>query len=141
LFSANLRDYLGSRASDSNINNGIKNTAENEPENFWVFNNGVTALVNGLTYKKQGTRYRLTLKGISIVNGAQTTGATSSLSEAPKKELSVPVKFIWTKSESLVENIIKYNNSKNKISTSDFRSNDSIQKRLKSEFAKIPDAE
>lgn len=45
LFSANLRGYLGSRVSDSNINNGIKTTAADEPNNFWIYNNGVTALV------------------------------------------------------------------------------------------------
>jgi hypothetical protein len=44
LFSANIRDYLGSRASDSNINYGIKQTAEEEPDNFFgvqQWNNGV----------------------------------------------------------------------------------------------------
>jgi hypothetical protein len=34
LFSANVRDYLGSRESDANINHGIKETANNSPENF-----------------------------------------------------------------------------------------------------------
>jgi hypothetical protein len=46
LFSANVRDYLGSRRSDANINNGIKTTADKEPHNFWVFNNGLTILVH-----------------------------------------------------------------------------------------------
>lgn len=46
LFSANVRDYLGSRKSDANINNGIKQTAQDEPENFWVFNNGITVLTH-----------------------------------------------------------------------------------------------
>src|SRR5262249_3439650 len=32
LFSANVRDYLGSRKSDANINNGIKLTAQQSPE-------------------------------------------------------------------------------------------------------------
>ncbi|MBR0847427.1 AIPR family protein [Bradyrhizobium diazoefficiens] len=52
LFSANVRDYLGSRDSDANINSGIKETATGTPENFWVYNNGVTALVNSLTVRK-----------------------------------------------------------------------------------------
>ena len=122
LFSANIRDYLGSRASDLNINYGIKQTAEEEPGNFWVFNNGVTALVNGLEAQERRGRHRITISGISIVNGAQTTGAIGSLSERPKKELTIPVRFISTKNEALVEDIIKYNNSQNKISASDFRS-------------------
>jgi hypothetical protein len=141
LFSANIRDYLGSRASDSNINYGIKQTAEDEPGNFWVFNNGITALVNGLQAKQQRKKLRVTIDGISIVNGAQTTGAIGSLAHKPTKELAVAVRFIWTKNEALVEDIIKYNNSQNKISASDFRSTDAIQKRLKAEFTKIPDAE
>jgi hypothetical protein len=141
LFSANIRDYLGSRASDSNINYGIKQTAEDQPQNFWVFNNGITALVNGLQSKLRSGKIRLTIDGVSIVNGAQTTGALGSLAERPKKNLSVPVRFIWTKNELLVEDIIKYNNSQNKISASDFRSTDAIQKRLKNEFRNIPDAE
>jgi hypothetical protein len=35
LFSANLRGYLGSRESESNINNGIKTTADQQPRNFF----------------------------------------------------------------------------------------------------------
>lgn len=45
LFSANLRGYLGSRESQSNINNSIKTTAGDEPTSFYVYNNGITALV------------------------------------------------------------------------------------------------
>jgi AIPR protein len=98
-------------------------------------------LVNGLQAKQRNGKFRVAIDGISIVNGAQTTGAIGSLTERPKKGLSVAVRFIWTKNEAVVENIIKYNNSQNKISASDFRSTDAIQKRLKAEFAKIPVAE
>ena len=87
LFSANVRDYLGSKSSDSNINNGIKKTAEREPHNFWAYNNGLTILVNSYTIpknKKKG-RLKFSFSGMSIVNGAQTTGAVSSLEKAPPK--------------------------------------------------------
>ena len=46
LFSANVRDYLGSMSAAGNINNGIKKTAQDEPANFWAYNNGLTILVN-----------------------------------------------------------------------------------------------
>jgi hypothetical protein len=39
LFSANIRGYLGSRRSDKNINNKIKESCITEPSNFWVYNN------------------------------------------------------------------------------------------------------
>jgi hypothetical protein len=90
LFSANVRDYLGSRKSDANINNGIKRSAEEMAGDFWVFNNGLTILVH--SYERE--RYRrgdgLKVRGLSIVNGAQTTGALGSLSRAPSAEVKVP---------------------------------------------------
>lgn len=141
LFSANVRDYLGSRESDANINNSIKDTAVESPENFWVYNNGITALVNSLSVKEVSGGSKLSISGISIVNGAQTSGAIGSLEKRPKNDLMVPIRFISTNSKSRVQDIIRFNNSQNKISASDFRSTDQIQKRLKEEFHRIPDAE
>jgi hypothetical protein len=136
LFSANVRDYLASRSSDTNINNGIKRTAESDGENFWVFNNGLTVLVN--SFEPVGGK--LKFKGISIVNGAQTTGAIGSLSAAPASNVLVPARFVQTTDEQLVFDIIRYNNSQNKVSASDFRSTDPIQKRLRQEITKVRDA-
>ncbi|MCI3224199.1 hypothetical protein GXP76_18765 [Streptomyces sp. NP-1717] len=50
LFSSNVRDYLGSRRSQSNINNGIQETVLNEPTNLWAYNNGITALVHDFSF-------------------------------------------------------------------------------------------
>jgi len=47
LMSPNIRDYLGLVKNKGNINNGIKETAKSEPENFAIYNNGITVLVNG----------------------------------------------------------------------------------------------
>jgi hypothetical protein len=141
LFSANVRDYLGSRASDSNINNGIKETAEKDPENFWVFNNGITAIVNDFYVKKNNKSHTVNFTGISIVNGAQTTGAIGNLDSEPDKKLFAPIRLIKTKDENVVYDIIKFNNSQNKISASDFRSTDLVRRRLKKEFDAIPDTE
>ena len=136
-----MREYLGSRKSDSNINFGIKNTAEKEPEDFWVFNNGLTVLVNKYTVTNQVGKKSLNIVGMSIVNGAQTTGAIGSLSNVPEDKITVPVRFVQTQSSDLVLSIVQYNNSQNKITASDFRSTDKIQKQLKDQFAKIRNAE
>jgi len=143
LFSANVRDYLGSRVSDSNINNGIKKTADNEPDNFWVFNNGLTVLVNDFKISADDKlkNKKLNIKGMSIVNGAQTTGAIGSLSKLPSSSVQVPVRFVKTKNPNIVLDIIQFNNSQNKVTASDFRSTDKIQKRIKDEISKIPSAE
>ncbi|TJV72555.1 MAG: hypothetical protein E5X76_11275 [Mesorhizobium sp.] len=142
LFSANLRGYLGSRASDSNINHGIKHSAKNEADNFWVYNNGLTAFV--LDYelgarKKSGRRLKLV--GISIVNGAQTTGSVGSLTEPPPDDLLIPVRFVKTDDENIITKVVRFNNSQNKLQAADFRSTDQIQERLRLEFDKIPEAE
>jgi AIPR protein len=141
IFSANIRDYLGSRQSDSNINNGIKTTAAEDPANFWVFNNGVTILCHKVSAKvvKSGTNLHLT--GMSIVNGAQTTGALGSLEKPLPASAKVLARFVETGSTTIVQNIIRFNNSQNKISASDFRSTDATQKRLKDEMNDIPHAE
>ncbi|MCK5193768.1 MAG: AIPR family protein, partial [Desulfobulbaceae bacterium] len=139
---ANIRDYLGSRSSDSNINNGIKSSIENDPNNFWVLNNGLTILVHSFTPPKDGNN-KLTIKGLSIVNGAQTTGAIGSLSKLPPKEGKVNVRFVQASvdDKEIVHKIIQFNNSQNKVEASDFRSTDKIQKRLQENIKKIPNCE
>lgn len=141
IFSANVRDYLGSRSSDSNINNGIKGSAENSPVNFWAYNNGVTILVHDYKYNEENKT--LEIRGMSIVNGAQTTGAIGSLSKLPPEGVKVQARFIKVKDgdTDLIQNIIQYNNSQNKVEASDFRSTDKIQRRLKNEFSNISQAE
>jgi AIPR protein len=140
LFSANVRDYLGSRKSDANINNGIKQTAQSEPENFWVFNNGITVLTHSFEEKESKGRKQLTVRGISIVNGAQTTGAIGTLPKTPSPSVLVPARVVSTSNNELVYDIIQYNNSQNKVTASDFRSTDRIQKRLRDEVSAIPNA-
>lgn len=139
LFSANVREYLGSRRSDSNINQGIKHTTLKSPGDFFVFNNGVTALVNDfrLELDEDGIT-EIELSGISIVNGAQTTGAISSVKELnDETELLVPIRFIKTKNTKIVDGVIKFNNSQNKLEPADFRSREQVQQKLVNEFASI----
>jgi len=139
LFSANVRDYLGSRSTDSNINNGIVNTLTSSPANFWIFNNGLTVLVND--FEEPADDRPLYIHGMSIVNGAQTTGAIGTLAAMPDPSASVSVRFVRTTNTDVIHSIVQYNNSQNKITASDFRSTDRVQTRLKNEFLIIPDAE
>jgi hypothetical protein len=140
LFSANVRDYLGSRSSDANINNGIKRTAQSSPDDFWVFNNGITVLTHHFKEFIVKGKRQLLVRGISIVNGAQTTGAIGSLTKSPDAKALVPARFVQTSNPDLIYDIIQYNNSQNKVTASDFRSTDRIQKRLREEVAEIPNA-
>ena len=141
LFSANVRDYLGSRRSDANINHGIKSTAESEPENFWAYNNGLTILVHDFEDTQKGNTRILKITGMSIVNGAQTTGSLGSLKRLPNDSILVPARFVKTSSEDVIHNVIQFNNSQNRVTASDFRSNDRTQKRLREEIGRIPRCE
>jgi hypothetical protein len=141
LFSANVREYLGSRRSDANINNGIKRSAQESPGDFWVFNNGLTILVHTYNPSRDKQGLRLSVSGLSIVNGAQTTGALGSLDRRPASDVQVPVRFVVTSDKDTIFDIIQYNNSQNKVTASDFRSRDRTQRRLRDEVAAIPHAE
>ncbi|MDQ7729553.1 AIPR family protein [Halomonas sp. SpR8] len=140
IFSANIRDYLGSRSADSNINNGIRRTIESDPRNFWVFNNGLTILTHSFNVDDGN---KLLFNGLSIVNGAQTTGAIGSLNKLPDKDAKVQARFVAMTNgdQELIHKVIQFNNSQNKVEASDFRSTDKFQKRLKEEFSLIPEAE
>ncbi|MGW4116747.1 AIPR family protein [Actinosynnema sp. NPDC004786] len=145
LLSPNVRDYLGIVRSERNINNGIKISAKEEPGRFWVYNNGLTILVNDFFPPDvSNSRSRLHIKGVGIVNGAQTTGCIGTLNEADAarvSEINVMVRFVKCSDPDVLAEIVKYNNTQNKVEAADFRSKDLVQDRLRAEFDKIPDAE
>ncbi|OPX04662.1 hypothetical protein B1A75_01610 [Geobacillus sp. LEMMY01] len=136
LFSSNIRGYLGSRKSKNNINNGIKQTVGQDPGHFWVFNNGLTVLVHDFKLLEDDSILFIT--GLSIVNGAQTTGAIGSLNTRPSQNAMVPARFVKCSDVKTVKGIIEYNNKQNPVEPADFRSGDPIQRRLCEEFKKIP---
>lgn len=159
-FSANVRGYLGSRKSKHNINAKIKDTAQNEAENFWAFNNGITALVYSFEEVQNSdnqkleeddrsihdcasdscfdeTRKTLKIRGLSIINGAQTAGSIGNLESRPNEGGRVPIRFVQSKNLDIIKKIISYNNSQNVVEASDFRSNDRVQRRLREEFDRV----
>lgn len=132
LFSANYRDYLGYVRRQGNINYEITQTAESEPINFWVYNNGITALTHEL---KLGANVQI--RGISIINGAQTTGALGDANIVDTEATKVLIRFVECRKKDLIDKIIRYNNTQNEIKPADRRSNDPIQKRLSEDFSKF----
>jgi hypothetical protein len=138
LQSANVREYLGSRETDTNINYNMKKTATDDPSHFMVFNNGMTVLVHRFIPKRENGKTILQIEGFSVVNGSQTTGVIGTLRRPPNNEVMVQVRFIMCKNPKIVHKIVKYNNTQNGITASDFRSRDPIQRRLSKEFSEIP---
>jgi hypothetical protein len=113
LFSANLGDFLGAGKSSGNVNNRIKETVEKNPENFYVLNNGITIVTKKADLDPDGKV--LHLHGVSIVNGAQTTGAIHAAGEANAKNVSVLTRVITVENEKLISEIVAGNNTQNSI--------------------------
>lgn len=132
LVSANFRDYLGARAAKGNINHQIKQTIASEPENFWVFNNGITALTHEIRIDKETKTVKI--RGISIINGAQTSGSLGESDYDDAETASVLFRVVASKNETIVDKIIRFNNTQNKIVPTDQRSNAKVLKGLEETF-------
>lgn len=132
LFSGNPRTYLGSGKKKNKINLGIMETISQQPDNFWAYNNGITALVNNYSIIEDDTGKDLSISGITIINGAQTTGAISNVNEL--KGAWIPIRFIVCNDVAIIDDIISNNNKQNEILPADLRSNDKTQNRLRVEF-------
>lgn len=131
LFSANYRGFLGA-STRKKINNVIKSSAENAPKDFWAYNNGITILTNMIDKKQK------TLTGISIINGAQTTGCIGTLEKSDNlKNIRVLCKVISCNDPEKASNIIRYTNTQNAITTWDKYSNDPEQKEIKSQLERF----
>lgn len=140
LFNKNIRYYKGS----TDVNQSMRKVLLEEPENFFYYNNGVKLLCKGIqkkivysTTNKIGQFY---LEGISLVNGAQTTGTIGSLYPEHQEQLDKALVFIQLidladAEESYALQITRLSNSQNKIDSKDFAALDPEQERIKVELS------
>lgn len=141
LFSRNVRVVL----PNSEVNNLVLATITDSPENFWYFNNGVTVLCASIDKapaggpeRRQGT---FGLKGVSVVNGAQTVGTLArALRQGKQSELDavrVMVRFISLEdaAEDFAERVTRATNTQNVIGGRDFVGLDPEQTRLRDDFS------
>lgn len=134
LYSANYRGFLGADGR-KRVNAGIRTTIESAPGDFWAFNNGITML----TLKLADEKGKLVLKGVSVINGAQTTGSIGSVDTAknPVDQVRLLCRIIECSDQQTIDNVVRFNNTQNAITTWDKFSNDEEQKRIDEEFADI----
>ncbi|GAA4183337.1 hypothetical protein GCM10022252_10610 [Streptosporangium oxazolinicum] len=144
LMSPNVRGYLGIVRSERNINYGIKTTARENPARFWIYNNGLTILTNKYVVRQDGADLYLDISGVGVINGGQTTGSLGTLNGSDTEnldEVQVMARFVSCSDPGVLGEIVKYNNTQNKVEATDFRSKDPVQERLRTEFADIPEAD
>jgi hypothetical protein len=127
LFSSNIRLGLGT----GRINGAIERTIKESPNDFFIFNNGLTITCSSMD-TSQLAKGKVVLQKPQVVNGAQTVMA---LARALKKRNNpsdawVMTRFIETneqyRSDRTIQ-ITKYQNTQNAVKDWDFRANDKIQ--------------
>lgn len=140
LFALNIRNYVG----DTTTNKGIIDTALTEPDNFFFFNNGISAVATKIV--PHPTKPVLQCERFSIINGAQTVRALVKAHQrnsgaVGQAAVLVRVTEVAMKpsptEKAFLDEITKYNNTQNAVKISDFRANDPIQYALAKEFAEL----
>lgn len=79
LFSLNVRDR---KKSQNKIATSMEHTIKNEPENFFIYNNGITAIVDEIVESASNNVHRIDLSNIKIINGQQTINTVFNLSQS-----------------------------------------------------------
>lgn len=134
LLEQNVRTFLQFRGK---INNGIKNTIQNEPHMFFAYNNGLSATAEEVQTSLDGDRI-LRIKNLQIVNGGQTTASIFTAMKKHKADIEnvyVQVKLCVVPSETVetvVPRISEFANTQNKINAADFFSNHPFHLRIES---------
>ena len=136
--SGNIRHALGI----TDVNTKIRNTAINDPENFWYFNNGITLVADEAAKAPGGAASRAAgnfeFKGASIVNGAQTVSTLGKIDDDVQLgKIRVPFRAILLKGapSGFGQEVTRSNNLQNRIEPRDFVAQDPEQERLRAEMS------
>ncbi len=134
LFDYNIRNYLG----ENKKNREILLTAKQDPERFFLFNNGISAVCEHLDIDRE--KNKIAAKKFSVINGAQTVRTLAKLQEQsrqPKVMLRVTEIPHHKERNAFLHEVVRFNNTQNEIKSADFRSNDAIQVSIKQCFDKL----
>lgn len=143
---ANLVEHFNERLFAKNIRSVLKSTETNQlldetirksPSEFWYYNNGITIVANSISCKRtnpRSTDETFSLKGLSVVNGAQTCGALGRALRdgAALDDIRVTVRVISTgdHSANFGDLVTRYTNTQNQVTSRDFVSLDPFQQEL-----------
>lgn len=131
LLELNVRAFLGLQGRKS-VNAELRRTIADQPSMFLAYNNGIVATVDDLEIvnDRAGRPSIMSLKGLQIVNGGQTT---ASLHRARRKDslnlgnVAVPIKIIKVGGADLSEmvaSISRAANRQNTVQLADFSAGD-----------------
>ncbi|MDP2630745.1 MAG: AIPR family protein [Candidatus Uhrbacteria bacterium] len=121
LFQKNVRQSLG---LSNRVNKGIKETIYKNSKEFFFYHNGITALCNKMEFEEASRK--LTLHGLSVVNGCQSLTTILSCSEKVKQleDSYVMFRFYEITTRDRADRISVSTNSQSAVKPRDLRSND-----------------
>lgn len=139
IFAPNIRFFL----KNTDVNSGIAETLSENVQNFWYFNNGITALCKSFTKKALGGADRqvgfFECSNFQVINGAQTIGSIGT--HYVKNNIDELGAYVFFKlieipddDDRISKSITRYSNTQNKVDRRDFVSLDPEQERLKTEL-------
>ncbi|WP_419828235.1 AIPR family protein [Sphingomonas sp.] len=137
LFAENLRYGI----EKSEVNDGIISTARGEPDAFWYYNNGITAICESVDKLPLGGPDTASgvfeVKKISIINGAQTITslARARQSDGDLSKIRVHLRIISLSDtpDNFSEKVTSANNTQNDLNPVDFVAADPNQDRIRRE--------
>lgn len=140
LFAENLRFIL----EKSEVNDAMLDTIKERPSSFWYFNNGITAICNSIGKKPLGGTNRdsgvFDVRGISIINGAQTVGSISRAADTSSvDDIKIQMRIISLQNtpQDFARDVTRANNTQNDLTSMDFASLDEQQERLRQELSDL----
>ena len=128
----NVRKFKG---ATNPINKNIINTAKTEDEcdNFFYYNNGVTILCDKIKKSSLAAKQTITLEGMQIVNGGQTVRCLDILKKDSIENLEnikILCRFYETNEEEFSTKVAEYTNSQTAVTSRDIKSVDEKQRKL-----------
>ncbi len=141
LYERNIRYFLGSSKSD--VNAAIQTTLRDAPDKFFYLNNGVTAVCEHVNEKgkKPTTGFRrYQVRGLSIINGAQTVASAAEfVAQNPQSNIeSAKVLLTLIKAPAASDfgkQVTRARNHQNPVQMANFAALDENQERLRQQIA------
>ncbi len=151
LLESNVRTFLQFRGK---VNQGMKSTLLQNPENFFAYNNGLTVTASDIELDNSTGQLMIKkLINMQIVNGGQTTSAIyfSPLSKGKQqgidfRNIDLSKVFVQMKltviendedSEIIKSNVARYANSQNAIQAADLISNHPIHRAIEKQSRSV----
>jgi hypothetical protein len=134
LFAKNVRQSLG---SNNKVNRELKRTIHGDRvRDFMFYHNGITAICDTMSLSQD--RSKLTLKGVSVVNGCQSLSTIYTCSERVRARESdgahILFRFYEIKDRAFGDRISINTNSQSAVKQRDLRSNDRVMVGLQKAF-------